>query len=489
MLHALRQHQTLSTLLLDFPHGLDWPGVRAALHSLPDTIERLAINGSSQWALLHAAQPLEALVRIEPYLRLRQLHFGKEFGKIQLLTGLLPFLQLCPRLQEFRLDLTRLSPSLEKIIADKLLEYCPDINNLDLRFWETNEQMRLIQGYAFKTLRVCDFILRDPASIGRVPPRGPSTTFRPSDDRPRTIPFLALSKDTLEVLELESTHCWIPYHDLDLVLNQFPNLKELTMDLFDFRPQDRGHQHPTTGSMATKIEKLTLVIHEHPTAQQNQDAIDFCSMVLLPPLLEEEVEDDGEDYDRRDEWSFRDLFGVLELDVPPTTRQSSVTLAGDILRLYDRLALFKHLQDVQLIWYIYRALDAVWDFDGNLDVRGPLQIELERQGLSRAALQKMNLKWTEYPAHDEDKAQEVDAKLKAQGFVLTDMEAGPRRNRVYGEHVRALRRSMTRVTKSADTEHESDDDGGETEIACRLYKSRNRRRTELARRFRSQHLK
>jgi len=343
MLRTLCQHRTLTTILLDFPHGLDWSGVQAALHSLPDTIERLEISGSSQWAILRTEQLLETVVMAEPYLQMRRVRFGKEFGQRQVLTGLLPFLQICPHLQEFRLDLTRLRPWCEKIVADTLLEHCPDINDLDLRYWETVEQMRLVQGYAFKTLRVCDFILRDPVSIEGEPPVGPSTIPWPIDCRPHTIPALVLSRDTLEVLELESTHCWTPYHELDLVLSQFPNLRELTMDRFDFQQQDHASQYRASECMTTKIEKLTLVIHERPTYEQNRNAIDFCSMKSLPsPLFilgeeveveeEEEVEDD---YDRRSEWYFRDLWGIFELDVPPTTRQSSVTLAGGILQLYD----------------------------------------------------------------------------------------------------------------------------------------------------------
>ena len=137
-----------------------------------------------------------------------------------------------------------------------------------------------------------------------------------------------------------------------------------------------------------------------------------------------------------------------------------------------------------MVWYIYRSPEAVWDYDGNLDVRGPLQIELQRQGLNRAALQSLNLKWTEYPAHDEDKEQEVNAKLRARGFVLTDMDVAPRRNRVYGEHVRAQRRDMTMVTRSIAHERESygddNDDVEDADDARGRYKSRSRQRSKLA---------
>lgn len=501
MLRTLADHKTLTTVILDFPQGLDWSGLHTTLHSLPDTIEIFEIHGGT-WSPIRSESslPRETVVRLEPYTRLRRFRCSKEIGRRQILTGLLPFLQLCPQLQEFELDLTRLPQRNEKLVADTLLAYCPQINSLDLRFWETVEQMRLVQGYAFKKLCVCDFILRGPEPFEGGESAGP----------PSTIPFLTLSKDTLEVLELESTHCWTPYHNLDLILHQFPNLKELTMDLFDFQPEGLSSFDARLDSMAmtsaSKLEKLTLWVHERPTSAQNQEAVDFCSMVSTSTLPiggdqddgmdeaeeeeEEQVDDDDNDNDefsRHDDWSFTDLYGVLNDSVPPTNRRSSVALAQGIMQLHNRLIRFPHLKDLRVEWYIYRSPKAVWDYDGKFDVRGPLQAVLARQGLNRADLQKLNLQWTDYPAHDEDKEQDVDPTLKGKGFVLTDIEMGPRRYRVYGKHARdqmiMARRAeefSNKKVKSNIEERMDEEDMWAVGDPYNLYKSRNQQRTRQA---------
>jgi len=162
MLRTLADHKALTTLTLNFQHVADWPGIYAALHSLPETIETFELSGacSNYWSVENPEPPLPVW-RIEPYHRLTRLKWSHGRDRSKISRALVPFLRLCPRFQELELQISHSLWRSEKILADALLAYCPDLNSFDFSNWKTLEQMRVIQGCAFRKLRVFDWILRE----------------------------------------------------------------------------------------------------------------------------------------------------------------------------------------------------------------------------------------------------------------------------------------------------------------------------------------
>lgn len=124
------------------------------------------------------------------------------------------------------------------------------INSLDLFFWSTQEQMRLIRGYAFEKFRARDFIFRKHNTLDPTEVLGPPV-----------LSCMTLFAKTLLDLNLKTTHCRTLCHNLDAILLPFPNLGELSMVWFDFDLTD-SVPLPIT----TRLEKLTLHIQSREPA-------------------------------------------------------------------------------------------------------------------------------------------------------------------------------------------------------------------------------
>lgn len=510
MLKALAEHKTLATLILNSRHMVDVFGLLGLLDALPETIEsfeltvdsHLRINGWDESFRPGTMAPITTFKRLEPYLRLKRLAWKASMNLSLVPTLLIPFLRFCPRLQEFEMVPSEDFHRAERALADTLLEFCPEINSLDLRRWQTFEQMRLVRGYALQKLRIFDYILN-----GDVNPELEEL----SSTKTTTIPCLTRSNKTLQVLDLSSTGNWTPSHDLDAILLQFPNLKELTMDWFDLDQVDPVA--PMT--ISTKLEKLHLLLLSRPSEQNPLQ--DRTIMIPAPNNgMEDEVvtidghyEEEEEEVEdrRRNPWNC--LLSTNELDLsvpfhPWSKRQSPVSLAPKIARLSQLLSRIRPLQDCLINWGRLNfskedtssTVIVKFDFEdtwGSLDIRGPLMDTLIMDHkLNKKALQQLHVRWTEFPNYTYRKQQLVtigltDPKLKARGFLVTDIESAissrrklicePTWEGIMESRILAARAEaqIKKDREEWDREEEDRRLGNEPEYV--LYKSRNKHRT------------
>ncbi|KAG0051129.1 hypothetical protein BGZ83_004074 [Gryganskiella cystojenkinii] len=409
MVRALSEHKTLTSVILDCPGSIDWHGIQAILHSLPDTIEifevfagcgtviqsPLSTNsrgcGNIEDDAIITAQVTE---RKEPYRRLRRFLWDADLTH-KMTGGLIAFLRLCPNLQGLEGSIY----GHDSLLVDTLLEHCPRMNHLELTSWSAEEQLRLARGYAFQKLRVHNSILfgqlieieaGHSTGINNMTPPSP---LRDSSV-PKLTPCLALSRDTLQVLELTGSYC-TPYHDLDTILFQFPNLRELDMTWFDF-------------------DKIPSTSSRQEWAQAHEDTIPFTiANKSLRKLTLHVCSRDQDYYNHYDDESSPGTSATGPNPLVPSSSNSnssvsSVSMAPKIARLHSRLNEFQSLQELQVLWsltirtqgeisqihYCYNCRH----YCSRLDVRGPLQEALlSEYGLDQGALESLNLYWTKSP--------------------------------------------------------------------------------------------
>ena len=310
------------------------------------------------------------------------------------------------------------------------------------------------------------------------------------------IPCLGRSRETLQELILEPSGCWTRYHDLDSVLAQFPNLKGLTIDWFDFDRTDS-----VLRTVPDKLEALVLRVSSRLTSENTRLIRSMVPSPAPQPGLQGDDDDNNYDdgYAQDDEhlnfeygdWStiVPDESDILpsetDLSIPfvPRTKYSSVTLAPKIARLYDLLASFSSMKVFEVRWALYHTPEYSLEYaHGKPDVRGPLLNALIRQGLNRLALENMDLHWVDYSTRRSWPFEDwTDPKLKERGFVVTNVTSRPCTSIHYGngEEKRKQRILAARAAKEQEELQQYYDEKHGPDFEYGLYKSRSTHQTQI----------